>query len=175
MCFIFGAEVSTGELNTDEILNELQKYSKEKDQTIQLFDARYIFGSDHLLTAAEHAKRAFAQDCSRSDSLAMEILLYASGEYQIKNAITKLGVRGETKQLAFVLLGATGDHDANAEEFLKSLSVVGITLSRNDNVLKGDMSTLEKFGISQEELSAVPEEQWFELVLERVAMVDIKK
>lgn len=175
MCIIFGAQVGSGKVEPEKILKTIQDFSKENNLDLQLFDARYIYGKEHVITAVEHAKRAFSQARSRSGTLSMEILLFASGEYQIKNAITKLGVKDDTPALAFVILGELPDPEVQITELITTLNKTGVSLERNDETLIGDKGTLEQFGITAQELAAVPEEQWFELVLERVAMVDIKK
>ena len=64
----------------------------------------------------------------------------------------------------------------NCLQFLcNAINSEGIDLVRDDEVLIGDNSTLERFGLSKEELAAVPEDQWLELVLEKVALLDIQK
>ena len=42
-------------------------------------------------------------------------------------------------------------------------------------VLKGDIDTLHRFGISDKELVSVPEEHYGDLILEKIALVDIIK
>jgi tRNA threonylcarbamoyladenosine modification (KEOPS) complex Cgi121 subunit len=112
----------------------------------------------------------FDQNRAISDTLGMEILLYAAGEYQIKNALAKLGIKEDTSKIAIILVGALCDPEQKIKELLMKLG-----LYHDDDVLTGDQSALERFGISQEELAAVPREQWMELILERVALLDIRK
>ena len=173
MCKVIGVRVKDNKLDMKGILNKVQYLSKEKNITIQLFDARYIYGSDHLISAFEHAKRAFDQGRAHSDTLAMEILLYAAGEYQIKNALEKVGVNEDTSGLAIIIAGESKDQ--NVGEILKEISLSGPEILLDDEVLIGDNNTLEQFGITKKELAAVPEDKWLDLVLEKVAMVDIKK
>jgi hypothetical protein len=43
-----------------------------------VFDANVIFGEKHLISAVEHAVRAIDRKTNTTNSLEMEILLYAS-------------------------------------------------------------------------------------------------
>jgi len=171
---LFGCTIKSGEINIDKILNFIQKLANENNLTIQLFDAKLIFGKKHLDSAIDHAIRAFKQNKTISDSLAIEILLYASGEYQIKNAIAKLGLNKNTKDIAILIL-----KDENNIDQISDLIIEQITdefvLVLDESVLVGDENNLIEFGITNDELSATPKLKWFELVLEKVALVDIKK
>jgi KEOPS complex subunit Cgi121 len=175
MLMIIGAKVMTDTIDIQKVINIIQEFSKTKELMIQLFNADFIYGKDHLISAFDHAKRASDQDRMIADSLAMETLLYASGEYQIKNALAKLGIKSDSKNLAFIVSGELSDPKKFITEFFTKLDSEGILLEHEDSVLHGDHNTLNNFGISAEELAAVPEERWLELVLEKVALLDIQK
>jgi len=174
---IFGFRVTSGSLDIEVILKELQKFTEENDMSIQLFNARFIYGQDHLHSAFDHATRAISEDRGHTNSLAMEILLYASGEYQIKNALSKLGLSNDAKEIAVMVLGEIKDtsEDQMIEDVIEILSSSGTDVERDDKLLIGDKNTLEEFGITKKELAVVPEDLWLDLLLERVAMVDLKK
>jgi KEOPS complex subunit Cgi121 len=171
---IFGAKVMTGELELNKLLSSVTQISNERNITIQLFNAELIYGKDHIISAIDHAKRAFTQDQKISESLAMEILLYSSGEYQIKNALAKLGLKENTKKIAILFLN---DIETDQDDFQSMFEDLcsEFELEPDNDVLLGDKSNLLRFGITSKELNAVPEEKWFDLVLEKVALVDIKK
>lgn len=174
MCEVYGARVLKGELDKDSILNRVQTLSKEVSKIIQIFDSELIYGKDHIISACEHAMRAFDQGKAVSDSLAMEILLYTAGDYQIKVALDKLGVKENTKGIAMVFINKNrNEKNKFNKQFNKFCSE--FDMKPDDEVLIGDKDTLHKFGISDDELLAVPEDHWLELVLEKVALVDIKK
>ena len=175
MCKVFGAKIMSDKLDTQAILDRVQEFAKSENITIQIFDAKYIFGNDHIISACEHAKRAFTRGSNISDNLAIEILLYAAGEYQIKNALAKLGVKSGTRSFAIVFIGLDGKPESLIRKFLDNLNTVGINLEHNDEVLVGNRDKLIRFGIPDEEISAVPEERWPELILEKVALLDILK
>ena len=172
----FGARVKTGDLDVKRILDFIQDLSHKEEVGIQLFDARYIFGLNHINSAYQHAKHAMEQNRSISDVLSIEILLYASGEYQIKNALTKVGLREDSTEMAILIMSSAEKEveDNKCKTLLKTLTSE-FKLELDDRVLEGDKEYLSRFGISEDELAAVPEDRWFDLVLEKVALVDIRK
>jgi KEOPS complex subunit Cgi121 len=174
MMVIFGAKTEQQVMNINSIIEYTQKLSKDLDIVLQVFDAKYIYGSEHIRSALEHAQRAFDQKAAISGSMAMEILLYASGEYQIKNAIEKMGIKENTDQIAILIFNNNDRSQIELNEIINNFLEM-FKFTRDDDVLLGDVSTLESFGISKEELSAVPEDKWLDLVLEKVALVDIIK
>ncbi len=58
--------------------------------------------------------------------------------------------------------------EGDSEELLRTLD-----LERDDGLLEGELGMLDAFGISEEERKTVPGEKVFDLVLERVARVDL--
>ena len=131
---------------------------------IQLLDARRVCGCDHLLAAYEHAERAMREGINVAKSLAVEFVLYASGERQINEAIAKMGIREDTTEFAVALFG--GDP-------ARALEALGLT--RDDTVLSATPVKLRSFGLSDRELATVPPVRQADLVLERVALVDLLK
>lgn len=131
---------------------------------VQLLDARLVCGRDHLVAAAEHAQRAMREGTNVAKSLAVEFVLYASGERQINDAIAKMGIREDTTEFAIAMFG--GD-PAQALEALR--------LTPDDAVLAPTPAKLRSYGIAEAELTAVPPDRGSDLVLERVALVDLLK
>ena len=132
---------------------------------VQLLDARLVCGRDHLVSAAEHAERAMREHRNVARSLAVEFVVYASGERQIADALTKMGIRDDTTQFAVVVFGGEDPADV-----LRSLS-----LTRDHAVLESSPAKLRAFGLTEAELASVPPERAADLVLERVALVDLLK
>ena len=64
-------------------------YASKNNLIIQVFNADMIYGKNHIISAVEHAKRAMERKTNTTNSLEKEILLYASGERQLKHAIPK--------------------------------------------------------------------------------------
>jgi len=78
--------------------------------TVQAIDASKTAGNEHILAAAEKAIRAVQRHDSISDDLGMEILLYASGNRQIKKALS-MGVRTGRNEIVLVAVGDGGGCD----------------------------------------------------------------
>jgi KEOPS complex subunit Cgi121 len=124
--------------------------------------ADMIFGMDHLRSALYHAERAIEDGTNSSESLAMETLLYASGERQLSTAIKKMSVGDQTEELVVAQL-AGGPLEPD-ETWRELDDATGLTSDR-----------LMRFGVTKEELLTIGERSPLELVLERVAAVDIMK
>jgi len=175
MLEIFGAKKISGACDIQKIVKFIQDYAKNQDIIIQLFNADHIYGKDHLLSAFEHAQRAFEQKNMIADTLSMEILLYASGEYQIMNGLAKLGIKEDSNNFVFIISGNASKPDNVIDDLLLKFKTIDLELKRDDTLLIGDPKTLEQLGITSEELASIPKERWLELVLEKVALLDIKK
>ena len=159
----------------DSFLQQVLSFSQENKIVIQAFNADVIYGKNHLASAVEHAVRAMKRKTNTTNSLAMEILLYASGERQLKLAIPKMGVKSGNGNVAFVFVDDRKETDGKisdqlVDEFLKKLSLV-----RNDKALEGNKDTLRKFGVNEDEIKTVTKAKYGHLILEKIAMVDIIK
>jgi tRNA threonylcarbamoyladenosine modification (KEOPS) complex Cgi121 subunit len=89
--------------------DKLEKVMKDgfdgNKEVIQFFDASCVAGINHLLFSSVNALKALENNTSISKKLAVEILLRASGQRQIKKAISMMGVKLETRSIVLVLLG----------------------------------------------------------------------
>ncbi len=151
--------------SVEEVLEKLRQFCDERECEAQLFDAEMVFGEAHIQSALEHAERAFKEGRSSAKSLATEMMLYASGERQISSAISKMGIKDGTTEFCILLIGG-----ADLDELIRDLG-----LKEDVSVLEGDVSNLKAFGVSKKEIDSVPEDKVFDLILERVAMVDLLK
>jgi KEOPS complex subunit Cgi121 len=143
------------------LLERMSKGAEGEARGVLIVNADMVFGMDHLRSALYHAKKAMVDGTNASDSLAMETLLYASGERQLSTAIRKMSVENETTEI--VVAGLRGRVDPM--NGWVELSIVPARTSSD---------RLQRFGITEEELRTYdgrPEE----LVLERVAAVDVLK
>ena len=155
--------------NVDLLIEQVISFAQEKNIAIQALNADMIYGKNHLVSAIDHAKRAMNQNSNTTNSLSMEILLYASGERQLKLAIPKMGIKQGESNVAFVFTdGKISDN--LVDDLLKKVS-----LTHNDKVIEGDINTLKKFGITEKAIATVSEDKYADLILEKVAMVDIIK
>lgn len=162
-------------LNVDEFLKKISIISKKYNITIQVFDASMIFEKIHLNSAVEHAIRAMKRKTNSTNSLDKEILLYASGERQIKKAIPKMGVKKGCEKIALVLINDDEQGKENLFDSVIENILDQLNLKRDDSVLKGSHQTLLDFGLSDNEISTVTKDKYEFLILEKVAMVDVIK
>lgn len=137
----------------------------KNDILLQFLDADQVFGKEHILSAIEHAYRSFERKENISATMAMEILIYAAGEPQINGALAKIGLKDGYERIAVIIGG-----EMDVEGLLTHLN-----LERDDDVLEPKEFKFREFGITEEEISAVEKDKLGDLVLERVAMVDVKK
>lgn len=126
-------------------------------------DARMVFGTDHIRSALYHAKKALEERRNVSDSLSMETLLYLSGERQLNAAIAKMSPRQDSTGLVLARLGG-GDLKPRPEWAELPPVVDDVSPDR-----------LAEFGISESESNTCSPGRVVELVLEKVAAVDVMK
>jgi KEOPS complex subunit Cgi121 len=162
--------------NIDMFLQQLLMFSKKENLVIQALDAAVVYGKDHLISATKHAQRAFEQGTNTTNSLALEILLYAAGERQIQKAIIKMGVKKGKQGVAFVLIDELKrKSDKKTYDSIVDKLLRVFYLTPDDKVLEGDQDTLKRFGITDQELLTLPENKYGDLILEKVALVDVIK
>lgn len=128
-------------------------------------DADMVCGRDHLCSAAMHALRAFGRGDNVCATLAVETVLFASGERQISKALKKVGLQAGAERVALVLFDVD-DVD---------VTLHALDLERDDSVLEPSREKARRFGITDAELDAVPPSRYQELVLERVAFAGLPK
>lgn len=155
--------------NVDSFVKQLLLFSKKENLVIQVFDATVVYGKDHLISATTHAQRAFEQGRNTTNSLALEIMLYAAGERQIQKAIQKIGIKRGEQHIAFIL---TTDMTQKIKKHIEKAVIQKLLrtfhLESNENVLEGNRTTLKNFGISDKELSTVPESHYGDLMLRKL-------
>jgi len=144
---------------------------------LQFFNARLIAGTEHLHFAALNALNAFQSKVNISSNLAMETLLYASAQRQIKEAVRLMGIKPNTSRVAVLVLVETRE---KASAVLKAISKQ-LEGRRDDSVmdLRDDkMADLKRlFKISDLELEAktarkgAEKEALRDLVIEHVALL----
>jgi tRNA threonylcarbamoyladenosine modification (KEOPS) complex Cgi121 subunit len=121
---------------------------------VQFFDASLVAGREHLRFAALNALNAFRSKINISSNLAMETLLYASAQRQIKEALKVIGIKPNTNRIAVLVLT---ENRGQASAALKAVSKLlgGI---RDDSVVEltdDKMADLKRlFEISNVELEA---------------------
>ncbi len=151
--------------NVEDFLHKLKQISKEKNLTIQALDADKLAGEEHLRFAIEKAMNSFRKGTNISNDLAHEIILYAAGTRQISRAM-KLGIHRGDNNIVLVAVGEATDLSDMVE--ITPKPVLQYYQSKKEAIM-------EVFSITKEEIEAAGEEKIPELVLERVALVDVLK
>lgn len=122
-----------------------------------------VFGSDQVRSALYHAKKAADEGRNASESLAMETLLYASGERQLSAAIKKMSIGSSSSEVAIFQL-TSGKLETG--ESWRPMPSARTDVSCDD---------LARFGVTREELATAKDGHEKDIVLEKVASVDILK
>jgi len=163
-------------------LKDVNKFFQAvKDKTdnacVQFFDASLVAGWEHLRFAALNALNAFKGNVNISSSLAMESLLYASAQRQIKEAVRLMGIKPNTSRVAALIVADTQEQTSAT---LKAVSQL-LGGRRDDSVvdLTDDKIAVLSgfFGISSIELKAKMERKGLEkqaltdLVIEHMALL----
>jgi len=160
-------------------MNKFFAAIKEKigSAVVQFFDANLIAGMDHLRFAALNALNAFKNRVNISNSLAMETLLYASAQHQIKDALKLLGIKPSGGRVAVLVLAET---QKQASSILDSVSKL-LRGERDDSVVEFSNEKVDGlkrlFQISEVELEAKTErkgaekEALLDLVIEHMALL----
>ena len=161
--------------NVDNFLKKILDFSQNYSIIIQVFNADMIYGKNHLISSVEHAKRAMNGKTNTTNSLGMEILLYASGERQLKLAIPKMGIKEGQSNIALVFISINKRIKVKMIDHLIDEMLKLLSLHRNDTILEGNESVLKNFGIDENEIKTVTKDKYGDLILEKIAMVDIIK
>lgn len=155
----------------------LKRFSRESlSVEIQFFDAHFVAGWQHIYFAVLNALTAFKNKRNISKSLAMETLLYASAQRQIKKALENLGIKPKTTEVALAII------DEKPETLKSTLNIVirAAKAKRDDKVLaltKEKIEGIRKiFEVSDLELEAVMEKSnlkmaLLDIVIERMALL----
>ena len=122
-----------------------------------LVDPDMVVGRDHLLSAAEHAERAFREGTNRSKTVLTEIILYSAWERQIGKAMTKMKPKEGRNDYVALLIDID---DPRLEE---------IKMIRDDSLFEATPEKAERLGLIAGSLSF--EDQ----AVENVAMVELLK
>ncbi len=168
--------VQIKDINT--FFNNFRK--ENKSVPIQFFDSKNIAGPQHLYFAALNALQAFKKNTNISNNLAVECLLYASAQRQIKKAVKMLGIKQDSSEVAALIIT---ENSHKKSDYLHQLTEI-IPGERDDTVLELTDKKIDKikklFRISDLEFEAklkkegLEEETLTDLVIERVALLGIK-
>ncbi len=149
---------------------------KAKSGCVQLFDASLIASWEHLYFAAINALRAFETGLRISNDLAIETLLYASAQHQIRRAVELVGVKPSSYDIGVLIISET---KTEADRTLRILSdtLQGTVSNEALELTKEKIETIRNFfNISHLEMEAAsrgesPEKTLVDLVIEHMALL----
>jgi tRNA threonylcarbamoyladenosine modification (KEOPS) complex Cgi121 subunit len=157
---VFEVELAPG--RAEAFRDEVLASAKASGAEVLVLDGDMVFGRDHLGSAVYHAQKAIDDGRNSSESLAMETMLYASGERQLGSAIKKMTVSPGTRTVVVAVLRGLLEDEPN----WRAVDAAQGSPSR---------AMLRRFGLTDEEMDTVDPDRLRELVMEKVASVDVIK
>jgi KEOPS complex subunit Cgi121 len=172
--------VGFSNVKIDDTNRFLEQIRKENKISIQFFEAKYIAGTPHLYFAAINAMNAFIKKRNISKNLAIETLLFASGQRQIKKAFKMLGIKKGTSEMAILLIPKNPDEKNQCLHLIKK-KIPGKLNNKILELTNNKIREIKKlFQISDKEFRAklkkdgLEKEALIDLVIERMAILNTK-
>ncbi|WOF17184.1 hypothetical protein F1737_11090 [Methanoplanus sp. FWC-SCC4] len=187
MCNILSGKAFVSDI--PEFLKKLKKISDDSGVYIICLNEENIAGTDHVKAAIKHASRSFFEDKPISKSFEMEVLLYTGGTRQCSEAGIFGLMKGENEIYTCICRyeKKSGILEEEIPEFLEYDEIFDKTkdslceiITFSDS-LPLEMSTEKKerlkkiFEITNAEIKCTGEERFSEIVIERVALLDVNK
>lgn len=158
-----------------------RKISIEKPTNVevQFFDASLVATWQHLYFAILNALTAFKNKQNISKTLAIETMLCASAQRQIRRAVELIGIKPNSSEIAAI---AVGEEPKTVKTAMRMISK-HIKAESDDKVLELTDAKMEKiqkfFGISDLEIETVAKkddlkEALVDLVIERMALLSVQ-
>jgi KEOPS complex subunit Cgi121 len=148
-------------------LHKLRTIAESFDTHIICFNADMLAGKQHARTALHHAVRSFRNGSMVSNTLEMEALLFAAGSRQCSVA-SSFGVHNGDNSL-LVCCYPTRQGIWNA-----LIPPLNITNQDEDVISPHKRAHLmDLFGITEEEVTSCSGDRIIDLVLERIALLEV--
>jgi len=147
-----------------------------KNIWVQFFDAGLVATWQHLYFAGLNALLAFKNEHNISKSLAIEIMLYASAQRQIRKAIDFIGVKCAIADVAMLIIGDS----VESVEAVCSMVSRRVAKEPDDSVLEISKEKAERickaFGVTAAEFKSALEKDYNQsilvsLIIERMALL----
>jgi KEOPS complex subunit Cgi121 len=167
---VFPCDIRTAEFtvqNQEQFLSSLRKTARDFSCSIICFDADNLAGQRHAITAVRHAIRSFRQGSPIANTLEMEALLYAAGTRQCSVA-SSFGIH-EGFNRAYICCCPP------CNEVWDALAPLVTVVTENWEVISKEkrLRLASLFAIPDDELAAAGESRFADLVIERVALLDV--
>jgi KEOPS complex subunit Cgi121 len=153
--------------NRITFLHKIRTIAESFDTHIICFNAEMLAGKRHARTALQHAVRSFHKGSMVSNTLEMEALLFAAGSRQCSVAAS-FGVHEGDNSL-LVCCYPTREGCWNALTPLLNVT------NRDEEIISSQKRTylMELFGITEEEIASCSGDCIIELILERIALLEV--
>ena len=149
---------------------------EQQGAALQFFNAELVATWRHLYFAVLNALTAFRNKRNISKKLEVEVMLYASAQRQIRKAITLIGIKRESADVALVIIGEDRDY------VNKTLSSVSKHIGSVPDATVLELSPSKEqrirsaFSISENELKTVVksgavQQAIVDLICERMALL----
>ena len=164
--------------NPEELLKSIRR-DKQANVSVQFFNAQLIATWEHLYFAVLNALTAFRTKRNVSKSLAVEVMLYASAQRQIRKGIEFIGVKPGYRNLAVAIIGEKPDSVEAAVSTVSRLfgrepdeHVLELSPAKARNIRNA-------FTLTEKELAVVTkkgdaERALVDVVIERMALLSTK-
>ena len=139
--------------------NRAVEHFTSKGGDVIILNPLYVYCEEQVLSAVEHAERAFRNGTNRSKTLLTEIIMYISGERQASKALRKVRPAEGAEESILVLLNIDDPE-------LESIGLVEDATILESNDEKAKALGLDTKGMDVD-LRA--------LAMELVAMLDVEK
>lgn len=151
----------------EAFLTEVRTIAARHDVHIILFNASNMAGMAHVLSALDHAFRAFSSSSAISNSVEMEAFLYASGSRQCQVGI-RFGVHAGLNDTYLCIC-------PGSPRALEEMLGLGEFCDEDWETISSEKMhhLMELFGITQDELRVVGPARFTELIIERVALLEV--
>jgi KEOPS complex subunit Cgi121 len=153
----------------EDLIKRAQQTGLQAHCCIVCLDADRMAGRRHVESAVRHGLRAWHEGNAIADSLEMEILLYAGGTRQTSIG-RNFGVRSDTRNLYLCFIPASEESVREMGQWVRYID--DHCEEWNEERVKR-MANL--FGITREECETVGKDRIQDLVIERVALLDVYK
>ncbi len=152
----------------EELIQNAQRVGQQTRCCIVCLDMDRVAGRRHVESAIQHALRAYQGGDCIADTLEMEVLLYAGGTRQTRIG-RYFGVQEDTRKV-FLCFMPPSENAVQGMELL-----VRYIEEEEDQSGEKLQRLMELFDISREEMDTVGRERIPDLVIERVALLEVYK
>jgi KEOPS complex subunit Cgi121 len=153
----------------DSFLRMIQAIAQSHSTHLVCFDADKLAGRGHAEAALFHAQRSFFSERSISNSFEMEALLFAAGSRQCMVA-SLFGIQEGENRMFICAYPVNKDIWQDLSPHMHFVTEAWDKITSDKEARLMDL-----FNISQEELDVVGRDRMKDLILERIALLNVNR